>query len=317
MKKNIVQHLLTLLLIALLPISAYAQRSMGEVAKAAKNGFNFLLITDGGRNGFYDQKTIALSMGELAGKGDAEFILTLGDTFHYMGVESVQDPLWRSNFEDVYNHPELQLPWFPLIGNHESQGNVQALIDYSSISRRWQMPDRYYTKQFTTDEGETLEIFMIDTSPLIDKYRNDEKYIGAKGQSREEQLAWLETALANSTADFKIVAGHHPVYADTSKDDEERRDMQKYIEPLLNKYGVDLYIGGHIHNHQHIIKAGSKTNYVVLSSGALSRKVAPIEGTQFCSPLTGFGFASIKKGVLTLFLLDKDGNELYSFSINK
>lgn len=318
MNKNNLQHLFVLIFLSFLPFSAFAQGTMEDVAEKADDGFNFLFIADCGRNGFYDQKPIAYTMGEMADKGGAEFVLALGDTFHYMGLQSIHDPLWRSNFEDVYNHPELQIPWYPLIGNHESKGNIQALIDYSEISRRWEMPDRYYTKQFTTDEGETLEIFVIDTCPLIDKYRNQsDEYVGVKGQSREKQLAWLEKALAQSKADFKIVAGHHPVYAYTSKEEEERRDMQKYIKPLLDKYEVDLYIGGHIHSHQHIVKPGSKTNYVVLSSGSLSRKVKPIEGTQFCSPRTGFGFASIKGGVMTIFLLDKDGNELYSFSINK
>ena len=134
---------------------------------------------------------------------------------------------------------------------------------------------------------------------------------------RDRQLAWLEKGLANSMADYKIVAGHHPVYADTKKSESERLDMQKYVQPLLEKYGVDLYLSGHIHNHQHIRPRGSSVDYVVVSSGALSRKVKPIEGTQFCSPETGFAFISIKSGKLTMYLLDKEGNELYHISRTK
>ena len=93
--------------------------------------------------------------------------------------------------------------------------------------------------------------------------------------------------------------------------------MQKYVQPLLEKYGVDLYLSGHIHNHQHIRPRGSSVDYVVVSSGALSRKVKPIEGTQFCSPETGFAFISIKSGKLTMYLLDKEGKELYHISRTK
>lgn len=317
MNNHKLNYTLIALWLLLLPISAFAQRSLKEVAKAGDDGFNFLIITDQGRNGYYDQKPVAHSMGELAGEGDAEFVLTLGDSFHYIGLESTSDPLWMTNFELIYDHPELQIPWYPIIGNHEQKGNVQAMIDYSKISRRWEMPDRYYTKRFTTDDGESVELFMIDTCPLIDKYREDEEYRSVQGQSREKQLEWLEAALANSTADYKIVAGHHPVYADTKKEDSERLDMQKYVEPLLDKYAVDLYLSGHIHSHQHIRHANSGTDYVVVSSGALSRKVKAIEGTQFCSPRTGFAYVTIQKGSITLFLLDKDGNELYSFTRTK
>lgn len=305
---------LSLLLLLLMPSLLLAQRSLSEIAESADDGFNFIIVADVGRNGYYDQQTIADAMGIMADEGDAEFILALGDTFHYMGVQSVEDPIWLSNFEQVYRHPELMISWFPVIGNHESQGNIQALIDYSDISRRWEMPARYYVKHFEGEEGETIDLFIIDTCPLIEKYRQDPKYIGVVGQEREPQLAWLEEELAKSTADFKIVAGHHPIHAHTSKDQIERDEMQKYVEPLLIKYDVDLYLAGHIHNHQHIRLPHSNTDYVVLSSGSRSRKVEAIEGTQFCSSETGFGFISIKNKVMTVHLLDKEANELYSFT---
>jgi len=39
----------------------------------------------------------------------------------------------------------------------EYQGNTQAVIDYSDISRRWVMPDRYYTKVIEGEEDEKSE----------------------------------------------------------------------------------------------------------------------------------------------------------------
>lgn len=304
-----------LFLLLLIPSISWAQLSREEIAKACDDGFNFILATDLGRNGYYDQKTVAHAMGELADEGDAEFVLALGDTFHYIGVESSSDPLWLTNFELVYSHPELQIPWYPVVGNHEYRGNVQALIDYSKVSRRWQMPARYYKLSYKTDETHTLDIFILDTPPLIEKYRTKKKYSDASEQSREAQLQWLEKVLRESTADRKIVVGHHPIFADTSKDESERSDMQRYVFPLLQNYSVDLYVCGHIHNHQHIVKPDVKTNFVVLSSGSKSRKVKAIDGTQFCSPETGFGFISYKSGQLTMYLLDKEGNELYHFTI--
>lgn len=87
-----------LFLLLLIPSISWAQLSREEIAKACDDGFNFILATDLGRNGYYDQKTVAHAMGELADEGDAEFVLALGDTFHYIGVESSSDPLWLTNF---------------------------------------------------------------------------------------------------------------------------------------------------------------------------------------------------------------------------
>ena len=73
----------------------------------------------------------------------------------------LDDPLWMTNYELIYSHPELQIPWYPILGNHEYRGNTQAVLDYSNVSRRWQMPARYYSKVFEED-GATLRVVFID-----------------------------------------------------------------------------------------------------------------------------------------------------------
>ena len=137
---------------------------------------SFFVANDLGRNGYYDQKPIAETMGRIAEVVGPEFVLAAGDVHHFEGVQSVNDPLWMTNYELIYSHPELMIDWFPICGNHEYRGNTQAVIDYSNVSRRWEMPSRYYTKAFEED-GVTLRVVWLDTTPLIDKYRKDaEKY---------------------------------------------------------------------------------------------------------------------------------------------
>ena len=77
-----------------------------------------------------------------------------------------------TNYELIYSHPELMIDWFPILGNHEYRGNTQAVLDYTNVSRRWSMPGRYYTKVFEK-KGTAIRFVMIDTAPLIDKYRNE------------------------------------------------------------------------------------------------------------------------------------------------
>ena len=209
------------------------------------------------------------------------------------------------------------IDWFPMLGIHEYRGNTQAVLDYTNISRRWTMPDRYYTKRFE-EEGATIRIIWIDTTPLIDKYRKEnDKYPDACQQDINKQLAWLDSVLANAKEDWIIVAGHHPIYAYTPKEESERMDMQKRIDPLLRKYKVDMYICGHIHNFQHIRVPGSDTDYIVNSAGSLARKVKPVEGTQFCSPEPGFSVCSADKKELNLRMIDKKGNILYTVTRKK
>ena len=67
--------------------------------------FTFLIASDLGRNGYYDQKPIAEMMGVVTRITDPEFVAALGDIHHFRGVQSVEDPLWYTNFELIYKHP--------------------------------------------------------------------------------------------------------------------------------------------------------------------------------------------------------------------
>ena len=276
--------------------------------------FNFIVANDLGRNGYYDQKMIAEEMGTLAENVDIEFVAAAGDVHHFEGVASVDDPLWMTNYELIYSHPELMLDWYPILGNHEYRGNTQAVLDYGTVSRRWVMSDRYYAKSFEVDDTTSMTIVFVDTTPLIDKYHkeSEDKYRDVAAQSIEEQLAWIDSTLMASDDTWKIVIGHHPIYADTDKDDEERINMQERLDPILRRNGVDMYICGHIHNFQHIRPADSDIDYVVNTSGSLSRDVKPVEGTVFCSSATGFSVVSAAGDKLVLYMLDKNGNVIHT-----
>ncbi len=279
--------------------------------------FNFYVANDLGRNGYYDQKPIAELMGVMGEEVGPEFVLATGDVHHFEGVRSVNDPLWMTNYELIYSHPELMIDWFPVLGNHEYRGNTQAVLDYTNVSRRWTMPARYYTKSFE-DDGITLRIVWIDTAPLIDKYRNDSAtYPDACKQDYKKQLVWIDSVLTAAKEDWVIVAGHHPIYAETPKDESERLNMQTRLDPILRKHKVDMYIDGHIHNFQHVRVPGSDTDYVTNTSASLSRKVKPIEGTVFCSPEPGFSIVSADKKSLELRMIDKRGNILHTIRRDK
>ncbi|WP_239467371.1 metallophosphoesterase [Bacteroides caecigallinarum] len=289
-----------------------------ESWKTLEKPLNFYLANDLGRNGYYDQKPIAELMGNMAENVDIECVIAAGDVHHFEGVRSVNDPLWMTNYELIYSHPELMIPWYAILGNHEYRGNTQAVIDYSAVSARWNVPDRYYTFAMEND-GVTVRFVMVDTAPLLDKYREDtEKYPDACKQDMNKQLAWIDSVLTAAKEDWMLVVGHHPIYAETGKDDSERLDLQKRLDSVLRKHkNVDMYLCGHIHNFQHIRKADSNIDYVVNTSGSLSRKVKPVDGTKFCSGETGFSLISVDKKELNLHMINKEGKVIYTVTRKK
>ena len=181
------------------------------------------------------------------------------------------------------------------------------------------MPSRYYT--FTAEEDSvSVRIVMLDTTPLIDKYREDtEKYPDASLCGIEPQLEWLDSVLTAACEDWVLVVGHHPIYAYTDKSESERQDMQDRVNSILLRHdNVDMYICGHIHTFQHIRKDGCDIDYVVNTSGSLSRgDVQPVDGTVFCSNKSGWSLVTADKHELDLYMLDKDGNILHRISRKK
>ena len=306
-----------IILLAAVFATAFGQ-TPAEWAKLEKS-VNFYVANDLGRNGYYDQKPIAELMGRMAETVGIECVAAAGDIHHFEGVTSTQDPLWMTNYELIYSHPELMLAWYPICGNHEYRGNTQAVVDYAKVSRRWEMPAKYYTKVLE-DDGVTVRLVFVDTTPMIDKYRKDtEKYPDACKQDIQKQLAWVDQTLTDAKEDWVIVIGHHPIYAQSTKSEKERTDMQKTLNAVLLKHpNVAMYVCGHIHNFQHIRKPGCNIDYVVNTSGSLSReKVTPIDGTQFCSGVSGFSLVCADKQELDLHLIDKDGKVVYTVNHKK
>ena len=293
----------------------YASRSTW---KSLKGEITLYMANDLGRNGYYDQKPIAELMGEMASTVNPKCVLAVGDIHHFNGIASLQDPLWMTNYELIYSHPDLMIDWFPVCGNHEYRGNTDAVLHYGSVSRRWMMPAKYYTKVFNGKKTSVRVVF-LDTTSLIDKYRSDSAtYPDACKEDMQAQLSWLDETLKNAHEDWVVVVGHHPIYADTDKSESERLDMQKRVMPILHKYNnVAIYACGHIHNFQHIQKKGDNIDYVVNTSASLARPVKAVDGTQFCSPADGFSVITVDKKQLRLSMIDKDGNFIHEIKKTK
>ncbi|WP_336964987.1 tartrate-resistant acid phosphatase type 5 family protein [Sphingobium aquiterrae] len=284
-------------------------------AEARAASLNFLSIGDWGRNGNGHQRDVAVQMGKAAEETGARFTVSVGDNFYGSGVASVTDPQWQSSFEEVYSAGSLQHRWYAVLGNHDYKGDPQAQIDYSKVSRRWTMPGRYFMVEGSSIGAPHVDLFMIDTPPIITGYRDEPAETAqhhVHDQNPEAQIAWLDAALAKSRAPWKLVFGHHPIR--TGGQHGPSKDMIAHVQPLLKQHGVQLYVCGHDHDMQHIAADGM--HYILTGCGSTVRPVTTVEGTRFALSQSGFSLFRSTPGALTVEFRDYLGATVYAATIN-
>ena len=284
-------------------------------ADARAGGLNFIVFGDWGRNGEPDQSAVAAQMSIAAHDMDAKFIISVGDNFYENGVQSAEDPQWQTSFEKVYAAPSLQVPWHAILGNHDYHGNCDAQLAYAKTSPRWNMPARYFVQSLQVDATTTADFFYLDTTPMIKSYYsiwNPEKTRdNVMTQDVPKQLAWFKAVLAASTAKWKIVIGHHPIYSGGGHGDTA--ELVETILPLLQQYQVQAYFNGHDHDLQHL-QAG-KVNLFCSGAGSQFRPTVNTPHTKFARACSGFTAVALSAEKLDVRMIDDQGRLLYTTSV--
>jgi acid phosphatase len=284
-----------------------------SLAKAPALGLSFVALGDWGRDGQFDQKPVADQMGVAAEQVKARFVLTVGDNFYPDGTGTITDAHWKASFEDVYTHPALQVPWRPTLGNHDYHVDPAAQIDYSARSPRWRMPARHYVVSETGPDGATLDIFILDTTPMLvdDEDGGKATTAASREAAASDQLAWLQKSLAASKAQWKVVVGHHPIYSGGKHGDTPV--LKERILPVLRDGKVPLYINGHDHDHQHIVRDGM--TFICTGASSKTRPAAATEGSVFFSDHAGFTSYRVTRSALEFSFIDSAGATLHAASI--
>ncbi|MDP4238396.1 MAG: metallophosphoesterase [Bacteroidota bacterium] len=279
--------------------------------KSDKKALNFFVISDWGWNGFKDQQIVADQMGLQADKIHPQFIVSCGDNFQVAGVASTQDPLWTNSFENVYKSLSLMVDWYPVLGNHDYKGNTQAEIDYSHISRRWRMKDHYYTFARKINDSISARFIFLDTPPLVEEYHKGNGYPDVAVQDTAKQIQWLNDVLANSTEQWKLVFGHHPVYS-ASKTHGNTPEMIQKVKPLLEKYHAQFYFCGHDHDFQHLREKGKDVDYVVTGTGGEPRPCSMDEHSIYSHSAAGFSEVTFHADSIRVIFMGASGEAQYA-----
>jgi acid phosphatase len=279
--------------------------------QAASVPLRFLVVGDWG--GKAEQRTVAAAMAAEAAERPVRFVISTGDNFYSRGVVSVDDPQWKTTWEDAYAAPSLRVPWYVVLGNHDWKGSAQAQIDYGKTHPKWRMPAHWFTETAAVDPRTRVQFFFLDTTPFDEKDRTEADYKEKlSGVDTTPQVKWLDEALGASTAGWKIVVGHHTI-ASASPKHGDTPGLRKAIKPLLEKHHVLVYLNGHDHDLQHLVEDG--VNYFTSGGGSEFRETGRDARTRFAAGSTGFLAATLYPDRLEARFIDGSGKSLYETSV--
>jgi len=186
--------------------------------------------------------------------------------------------------DNIYNSGEMERigiafeqPYAPLLkqnvrfqaclGNHDIRTqNGDPQVQYANFN----MKGRYYTYR-----EKDVQFFVIDTNTNADW---------------QDQMTWLNAELGRSSAPWKVVYGHHPIYS--SGQYGTNPEMIRMFAPLFKKHQVQLYINGHEHHYERSTSIDGTTYLVTGIGGASLRPVGRSKTTEYS--VSRYGFSAIE-----------------------
>jgi 3',5'-cyclic AMP phosphodiesterase CpdA len=192
----------------------------------------FAVIGDMG-TGDKAQYEVAAQMERSREKTGFDFVLTLGDNIY--GAKDMD-----KKFETPYK-PLLDagVKFYASLGNHDNP------------NERFYKPFNMGEKRYYSFKKGNAEFFALDSNYMD-----------------PEQLGWLDKALRDSSAAWKICYFHHPLYSD-GKFHGPDTDLRARLEPILQSSGVRLVLSGHEHLYERIKPHGGIYYFVLGNSGEL------------------------------------------------
>ncbi|MDA0707067.1 MAG: metallophosphoesterase [Proteobacteria bacterium] len=191
-----------------------------------------------------------------------------GATFGADGIDDAQrfKDMFTDPFGSLVSDPDSYLTYVTL-GNHDwetSRAGGFAQIEFLQEAQGFYIDGPYYTVKPPAFNGD-IELFIIDTSMMLASttvhvdYLNDD---GSEATTDEidwpdynvepltdadrAQPQWLEAALQASTAKWKLVVAHHPIWSSSGSKFEQAKVLREMLLPALCRY-ADAYIVGHDH----------------------------------------------------------------------
>lgn len=218
---------------------------------------------------------VSRAMQELCATQPCDFAVMLGDNIYPDGATLGDDGIDDARrFTDMLARPFGQLGQgredftiYAMLGNHDwrhSRAGAEAQVAYLQQHPRFSMPGFFYRAVPPRFEG-LVELFVIDTEMLLASTTVRKDALDADGNeldtgelelwpdhvrpqtaAEQDMVAWLQAALAESTARWKIVLGHHALWSGGGSKYEKARALRELLMPALCAH-ADAYIAGDDH----------------------------------------------------------------------
>ncbi|HUK87476.1 MAG TPA: metallophosphoesterase [Terriglobales bacterium] len=215
--------------------SAPSQRPADLRLPLTPESVRFAVIGDSG-TGTAEQYQVAQEMEKFRQSVGFDFVLMLGDNI-YGGKDANS---FARKFEIPYK-PLLDagVKFYASLGNHDDP------------NERLYAPFNMGGKRYYSFHRGNVAFFALDSN-YMDR----------------AQLKWLEDQLQNSGAAWKICYFHHPLYSEARAHGSDL-DLRAALQPLFEKYGVNLVFSGHDHVYQRLQAPDGIYYFVVGNSGQL------------------------------------------------
>jgi 3',5'-cyclic AMP phosphodiesterase CpdA len=166
-------------------------------------------------------------------------LILLGDNVYPNGDPARLEATVFEPFDPILRQGTALIP---VLGNHDVRnGNAAGQVETLGMPGRW----------YATEIGPLL-IVALDSNLVDDP----------------GQLQWLESTLENTTAEWTLVAMHHPAYS--AGYHGSTASVQDHWVPLFETYGVDIVLAGHDHDYQRSNPING-TTYIVSGAGSKTR----------------------------------------------
>jgi hypothetical protein len=241
------------------------------------------------------QRDVAAAIVQMGKAKPFDFGVTFGDNFYPKGMTSTEDPRWRDWWETLYG--PLGITFYPSLGNHEWYSDDGAIAEISYRSPTWRFPSPYYTHT-----AGQVQFFVVDTTEIS-----------------EAQAIWLDRETAASNARWKVVYGHHPIFAPerNGKAGAYMTYMQARLWPII-RGRVDAYLCGHQHAMAHMSPREGVHFFMSGGGGAELGKVSKrTPGALFAESRFGFLTLEGDEAKLSIAIFDTDGKPFDSEVITK
>lgn len=234
----------------------------------------------------------------------------------------------------MYDHPDLNVPWYITIGNHDCEGSVDAMLAYAAHKdSKWYFPRRYYAVDRPVAPKTILRLVVLDACDLVcglepRNFRcNAAMNAQTSAATRVAQYAWLEQTLSAGKPTgvdrmWTVVVGHWGVFSFAGN--AHTQELIEALDPLLAKHKVHAYFSGHDHCLQHIHKldagGGWRRNYFVSGAGGyrvhtLVPKARESADLVHAAMVNGFMWVKVTEARFQVQFVDKAGDVLYTTEV--